>query len=135
VIMHRHAQQQADNIQLGTIVVTPADAETGTVNLGAILVIPSDADWRYAEANGVQRPAMTTITLAPITVQPTTAQLVGVVAVRVTSNAHTNEAAIAEAAASSALVEALEAFSPRQYLDTDATLRVLNALVFERSGR
>lgn len=132
--LHRHSRPQADTLRLGAIVVTPADAEAGTVNLGAVLVTPSDADWRYAEVRGVQRPLATNIVLAPITVQPTNEQLAEVAAVKMTSNAPAAQATIVEDAASASLVKALEAVFPGQYLDTNATLRVFNALVFERAG-
>jgi len=133
--LHPHSRPQANTIRLGAIVVTPAEAEAGTVNLGAVLVTPSDADWRYAEVRGgVQRPLATNIALAPITVQPTAEQLAEVAAVKMTSSAPAAQATIVENTASASLVKALEAVSPGQYLDTNATLRVLNALVFERAG-
>jgi len=132
--LQRHSRPQADTIQLGSIVVTPADAEAGTVNLGAVLVTPSDADWRYAEARGVQRPLVANIALAPITVQPSTEQLAEVAAVNVTSNAPAAQATIVEDPASASLVKALEAVFPGQYLNTNTTLRVFNTLVFERVG-
>lgn len=132
--VHQHSARQANTIELGAIVVTPADAEAGTVNLGAVLVTPNDADWRYAEVRGVQRPLATNIALAPITVQPTVEQLAEVAAVKMTSNAPIAQATIAEDAASASLIKALEVVSPGQYLDTNATLRVFSALVFERAG-
>jgi len=134
VIMHRHAMQQANTIRLDAIVVTPADAENSNVDLGAIVVMPSEDDWRYAQAHGVQRPVMKSIALAPIRVQPTSQQLAEVASANARHALSATQTLSAENSASASVVETLEAFLPRQYLDTSATLRVLNALVFERTG-
>jgi hypothetical protein len=134
VIMHRHASQQANTIQLGSILVTPADVEADTVSLGAIMVTPSAADWRYAQTHGTQRPAVTTIALGAIVVQPTAEQLADAAVIEAIPGVPANQAVSVEDVASASLVEALEAFSPGKYLDTDATLRIVNALVFEHSG-
>lgn len=127
-------QSQPNIVDIGSIVVTPADSDSDRVNLGAILVTPDDADWRYAEARGVQRPAMKTIALGSIVVQPTAEQLAEIADARITSDVPAAEAVTTADVTSTALVDALEAFSPGRYLDTDATLRLLNALVFEHSG-
>ncbi len=127
-------QSQTDTIDLGSIVVTPADADAGRINLGVILVTPSDADWRYAEARGVQRPAENTIALGAIVVQPTAEQLAEIADASITRHASTTAPATTEDVVSTSLVETLKSFTPGQYLYTDTALRALNALVFERSG-
>ncbi|MDE2090741.1 MAG: hypothetical protein KGJ08_02415 [Gammaproteobacteria bacterium] len=127
-------QSQANTINLGAIVVTPADYDHRTVDLGTILVTPSDADWRYAEARGVQRPAMNSIALGSIIVRPTDEQLADVADTGLTSNTRATEYLTDTDASSTSLLEALEALTPRTYLDTTTTLRALDKLVFERSG-
>lgn len=127
-------QTQANTVNLGSIVVTAADSDSGTVNLGAILVTPSNADWRYAQARGVQRPAVKTIALGTIVVEPTTEQLADVADAMLTSDASTTASTTAADVASASLFEALESFTPGKYLNADDTLQVLNALVFEHSG-
>ncbi len=141
--VHQYSNRQANTIELGTIVVTPtdvdwqyaeargvrrpvatitsgadsapvesaaksADAEPGSIDLGAIVVTPTDADWQYAEAHGVQRPVAAAASVA--------------------------DSDAVEAAAAASLVQALNALSPGQYLDTDAALRVLNTLAFAGQG-
>jgi len=127
-------QTQMNTVNLGSIVVTPADSDSGRVNLGVILVTPSNADWDYAQAHGVQRPAIKTIALGTIIVQPTAEQLAEIADARITNDAPATEAITATDVTSTALVDALKAFAPGKYLDTDATLQILNALVFEHSG-
>lgn len=95
-------------IQLGKIVVTPADAETPTIELGTVVVTPSDADRRFAEAHGVWRPSDTGTSV---------------------SNRDAGQAAM------TSLLQSIAALSPGQYLDTDAALRALDALVFDNQGR
>ena len=129
-----HQRSQPNTVDLGRIVVTPADSDSGGVNLGAILVTPSAADWRYAETRGVQRPAMKTIALGTIVVKPTAEQLAEIADARLTRSVPRTEPATAEDLVSASLVEALESFTPGKYLDTDITVRALNALVFEHSG-
>jgi hypothetical protein len=127
-------QSQGDRVDLGRIVVTPADSNPGTVNLGAILVTPSDADWSYAETRGVQRPAMKTIALGSIVVTPTAEQLAELADAGITRHAPDSEPVTAENVVPTSLVEALASFTPGKYLSTDTVLRALNALVFEHSG-
>lgn len=127
-------QSQTNTVNLGSIVVTPTDTETRTINLGAIVVTPSDADWRYAQAHGVQRPAMKTIALGSIVVQPTAEQLAEIADASITRNAPGTEPFTAEDLVSTSLVEALESFTPGNYLDTGTALRALNALVFAHTG-
>ncbi|MGB9429193.1 MAG: hypothetical protein WCC11_04850 [Gammaproteobacteria bacterium] len=99
---------ETQTINLGAIVVTPADAQPGPIQLGTVVVTPSDADWRYAATRGVRRPVVT----AAIEAAPLPGDDAG-----------------------ATLVEALEAFSPGQFLDADAELSLLNTLVFESNGR
>ncbi|MGH8306772.1 MAG: hypothetical protein ACRER0_00710 [Gammaproteobacteria bacterium] len=106
--IHQHGVHQTNTIELGAIVVTPADAIPETVNLGAIVVTPTDADWEYAEAHGVQRPVAKTTSVF--------------------------DAGMDEDAAASSLMQALNALSPGQYLDTDAAMRALNTLAFAGQG-
>jgi hypothetical protein len=127
-------QSQGDRVDLGSIVVTPADSNPGTVNLGTILVTPSDADWRYAQARGVQRPAMKTIALGSIVVTPTAEQLAELADASITRHAPDAEPVTAEDMVTTSLVEALESFTPGNYLDSGSAMRALNALVFEHSG-
>ncbi|MGA9852507.1 MAG: hypothetical protein WBR15_06190 [Gammaproteobacteria bacterium] len=107
--VHQHSMRQANTIELGTIVVTPADAIPGTVNLGAIVVTPSDADWRYAGAHGVRRQAATLL-------------------------AESDTGNRMEDSAAASLVQTLNALSPGQFLDADAAMRLLNMLAFEGQG-
>ncbi|MGH8362831.1 MAG: hypothetical protein ACRESQ_05720 [Gammaproteobacteria bacterium] len=132
VNLHRRAVQETRVIELAKIVVTPAKATAEPIELAAIVVTPSDADWRYAEAHGVSRPAMTSVALATVVVQPTaeqvaTMQLAGVVPA--------TTAGAAEDAAAASLMQALTALSPGQFLDTGAALRAFNVLVFDGLGR
>jgi hypothetical protein len=114
--LHRHAVQAAQTIQLGAIVVTP-----------------TEADWSYAEARGVHRPVVT-VQLGAITVTPTLTQLAEIADSKTVNTISTGAADAPQDAATVSLIEALAAFSPGQYLETDADLRLLNALVFERAG-
>jgi len=132
MVLRQHSQP--NTVDLGSTVVTPADSDSGRVNLGAILVTPNDADWRYAEARGVQRPAENTIALGSIVVQPTAEQLAEIADTSITRNAPGTEPATAEDVVSTSLVDALESFTPGNYLNTYTALRALNALVFAHSG-
>lgn len=127
-------QSQDRTVNLGSIVVTPADSDSTTVNLGAILVTPDDADWRYAEARGVQRPAMKTIALGSIIVQPTAEQLAEIADASDVRNAPDTDPVTAEDVVSTSLFEALDSFTPGKYLSTDTALRAFNALVIDHSG-
>lgn len=135
VNLHRHAAAKAQVIELAKIVVTPVKVSADPIELGAIVVTPSEADWRYAEANGVRRPATTGVALAPIVVQPTAEQLTEVAATQLAGNVPATTAGTTEDAAAASLMQALAAFSPGQFLDTGAALRAFNALVFDGLGR
>lgn len=131
VDLHRRAVHETQVIELAKIVVTPAKVEAEPIELAAIVVTPSEADWQYAEANGVNHPATTSVALAPIVVQPTAEQLAEVAAMRL---AGTATAGTTEDTAMCSLMTALGAFSPGQYLDTGAAVHALNALVFDGLG-
>lgn len=139
VTLHqRNLARQTPTINLAPIVVTPANAEPdyaagGTLHLGTIVVTPTEADWRYAEAHGVQR-SVATVALGVIVVKPTADQLAEVAAVKVAGRTPVSGADTSGDTGAASLVEALDGFSPGRYLDVDAPLRVLNALVFERQG-
>lgn len=135
VSLHRRAAHETRVIELGKIVVTPAKVEVEPIKLGAIVVTPSEADWRYAEANGVSRPATTNVALAPIVVQPTAEQLAEMAALQLAGAVPATTTGTAEDAAAASLMQALAAFSPGQFLDTDAALRAFNVLVFDGLGR
>jgi len=114
---HSHANRDTQVIHLGKIVVTPAndpwksptgDAENQTIQLGAVVVTPTEADWRFAQAYGVNRPE-------------------GAAESAVVDHAQDSTAA--------SLLQAMAALSPGQYLDSDAALRALDALVFQGAGR
>lgn len=134
VALNRYLHDQADPIQLGTIVVTPADAAKSPAELGTIVVTPSDADWRYAEAHGVQRPAVESIALGTIVVRPNAEQLADLADAMPTRPTATSVGEKTEDVVDASLIDALEAFSPGKYLFNASTLRALNALVFEGSG-
>lgn len=119
VHLHRRAAPDSQVIYLGKIVVTPANASwkspaeganTPVIDLGTIVVTPTEADWRFAEAHGVHRPHA---------------------AVASVNDANSND----DQAATASLLQAMTALSPGQYLDTDATLRALDELVFQGPGR
>lgn len=106
VIHHRHTANQQQVVDLGTIVVTPANAEKDAVassrviDLGVIVVTPAPAQQQYA-ANAV--PAQ-----------------------------NGQSAAIP---AIETLVQAMDALSPGEYLDNSATMDLLGTLAFDRVGR
>ncbi|MGH8398500.1 MAG: hypothetical protein ACRETA_09695 [Gammaproteobacteria bacterium] len=158
--IHQHSVRQANAIELGTVVVRPADAVPEMVNLATIVVTPTDADWEYAEAHGVQRPVTTVtsmvdnaaveaatksadaepvgIDLGAIAVTPTNAD-------RAYAEAHGVQHPVAamnsgfdagmnEDAAAASLIQVLNALSPGQYMVTDAALSVLNTLAFAGQG-
>ncbi|MDE2070922.1 MAG: hypothetical protein KGJ04_06655 [Gammaproteobacteria bacterium] len=135
VNLHRHAAAKAQVIELAKIVVTPAKVAADPIELGAIVVTPSEADWRYAEANGVNRPVATVVVLTPIVVRPTAEQLAEVAAIQMAGGARSTTAGTTEDTAVCSLMVALGAFSPGQYLDTGAAVHALNALVFDGLGR
>ncbi|HKT31408.1 MAG TPA: hypothetical protein VJS89_02805 [Gammaproteobacteria bacterium] len=135
VKLHARAAHETQVIELAPIVVTPAKVAAEPIKLGAIVVTPSEADWRYAEANGVNRPGTASVALAPIVVQPTAEQLTEVAALQLADTAPATTTGTAEDAAAASLMQALAAFSPGQFLDTDAALRAFNALVFDGLGR
>ncbi len=106
---------------------------TPTINLAPIVVTPTEADWRYAEAHGVRR-SVATVALGVIVVKPTAEQLAEVAAVKAASHTPASGTDRSRDAGAASLVEVLDNFSPGRYLDADAPLRVLNALVFARQG-
>jgi hypothetical protein len=110
-----------------------ATRDTQVIQLGAIVVTPTDSDWRYAEVRGRHRP-VATVQLGAITVTPTGAQLAEIANLKTVNSTFTDDAGAPEDAATVSLIDALAAFSPGQYLDRDADLRMLGALVFERVG-
>jgi hypothetical protein len=106
VVMHNR-YVASHTIELGKVVVTPADAEGGPLasneaihlQLAPVVVTPADIEDRYA-ANGTQ-----------------------------------DMAQVSAAPAIEILVQAMDALSPGQYLDTSAAMGVLSTLAFERIGR
>lgn len=135
VNLHRRAAQQVQVIELAKIVVTPTKMAAEPIALDPIVVTPSDADWRYAEANGVSRPAATIVALAPIAVRPTAERLAEFAAIQMTGGAPATTMGTAENASVALLMQALGEFSPGQYLDTGAALRAFNVLVFDGVDR
>lgn len=105
---HAHTIRDTQVIQLGKIVVTPANTETQTIQLGTVVVTPTEADWRFAQAHGVSRP---------------------VSAAELTGQERAQDSAV------DSLLQAMAALSPGQYLDSDAELRALDALVFQGPAR
>ena len=135
VNLHRRAAQEARVIELAKIVVTPTKVATEPTELATIVVTPNEADWHYAEANGVSRPAVTSVALAPIVVQPTAEQLAEVDALQLAGTVPATTAGVTEDAAAASLIQTLTTFSPGQFLDTGAALRALNVLVFDGLDR
>lgn len=135
VNLHRRAAAKAQVIELAKIVVTPVKVSADPIELGAIVVTPSEADWRYAEANGVRRPATTGVALAPIVVRPTAERLAEVATIQMASGARATTVGTTEDTAVCSVIAALGAFSPGQYLDTGAAVHALNALVFDGLGQ
>ena len=105
---HAHATRDTQVIQLGKIVVTPANAETQPIQLGTVIVTPTESDWRFAKAHGVSRP---------------------VSAAELTADDRAQNSAV------ESLLQAMAALGPGQYLDSDAALSALDALVFQGTGR
>ncbi|MDE2234217.1 MAG: hypothetical protein KGL13_02150 [Gammaproteobacteria bacterium] len=134
VALKQHAIGQTETIQLGTVVVTPADAENLQANLGTIVVTPSEDDWRFAEARGVQRPVAASIALGTIVVKPTVGQLAELADAMPKYPAPAAVKDKAEAVAGVSLIEALESISPSRTLLNASTLRVLDSLVFGHFG-
>ena len=134
VVLKQHAQGRSQTIQLGTVVVTPEEAENLQTNLGTIVVTPSDDDWRYAEARGVQHRVPAGTALGTIVVKPTAAQLAELADAMSLRRATAAVGDKAEAVAGVSLMEALESFSPGKTLLNVSTLRVLDSLVFANSG-
>ncbi len=139
VTLHqRNPVRPTPTINLAPIVVTPANAGPdyaagATLHLGTIVVTPTEADWRYAEAHGVRR-SVATVALGVIVVKPTAEQLAEVAAVKAASHTPASGTDTSRDTGAASLVEVLDNFSPGRYLDADAPLRVLNALVFARQG-
>ncbi|MGH8371961.1 MAG: hypothetical protein ACRETO_04430 [Gammaproteobacteria bacterium] len=94
-------------IELSKVVVTPADAEGGPLASN--------------EAIHLQ--------LAPVVVTPVDTED------RYAANETQGMAQISAAPAIEVLVQAMDALSPGQYLDTSAAMGVLSTLAFERIGR
>ncbi len=134
VALNRYVHDQAEPVQLDTIVVTPTNTANSPVELGTIVVTPSEADWRFAEAHGVQRPAVESIALDTIVVRPSAGQMADLASAMHTHPAPATDSERAEDVAGASLFEALEAFSPGKYLLNGSTLQLFNALVFVRSG-
>lgn len=101
------------------VVMHNRDVASHTIELGAVIVTPVDAGVKVA-SNG-------TVELAPVVV----------------TRAHSEEryaARDAERQAAMApgmgvMVQAIDALSPGQYLDSSAALDALSTLAFERVGR
>ena len=101
------------------VVMHNRDVASHTIQLGAVIVTPVDA--------GVKLASDGTVELAPVVV----------------TRAHSEERYAARDAERQAavvpgidvMVQAIDALSPGQYLDSGAALDVLSTLAFERAGR
>ncbi|HEX6549908.1 MAG TPA: hypothetical protein VF117_04490 [Gammaproteobacteria bacterium] len=101
------------------VVMHNRDVASHTIQLGAVIVTPVDAGVKLA-SNG-------TVELAPVVVTRAHSEE------RYAARDVEREAAVAPGMG--AMVQAIDALSPGQYLDSSAALNVLSTLAFERVGR
>ncbi|HET7922167.1 MAG TPA: hypothetical protein VFM15_05375 [Gammaproteobacteria bacterium] len=127
-VMHQR-EVRAHSIQLGTIVVTPADAERrvaadGTIEmvLPPIRVTAADAERRVA-ANGT-----IDMVLPPVAVTAADAGDAQYAASGQDQDADNGLAV-------QILLQTLDTLSPGQYLESSLSLDVLGTLAFDRAGR